>query len=118
MCVPFPKAGKEPLAVKVAIGAALMEGELSAKGAALALFRGKLTGATRLNCDICYKEYDYALDEEIELLISDGVYNDKDKETREAVIEQKGAIDLEEILRGEIASIECDYHRCDNCQKR
>ncbi|MDR2639484.1 MAG: DUF177 domain-containing protein [Helicobacteraceae bacterium] len=104
--------------MKVQIDGATLEGELSAGKSNLTRLSGRLSGKIRLNCDICLSVYERDLDENIEALISDGVYKGDGEEVSEAVIEQSGFIDLEEILRGEIASIECDYHRCDSCQKR
>ncbi|MDR1450752.1 MAG: DUF177 domain-containing protein [Helicobacteraceae bacterium] len=118
MRVPFARIGKEPVAVKAKIDETMLTGELSLKEVSLALFRGRLTGKIRLSCDICAKEYDCNFDEAIRLLISDGAYKGGGEDALEAVIEQSGYIDLEEILRGEIASSECDYHRCDSCQRR
>jgi uncharacterized metal-binding protein YceD (DUF177 family) len=117
MGIPFSRIGKEPIAFEVKINDLILKGEIAKDKNELALLIGKTSGKLRLTCDICSNEFDCDISEDVKLLISDGVYAIKGEELDEAVIEQSGAIDLEEILRGEIASIECDYHRCQICEK-
>ncbi|MDR1912667.1 MAG: hypothetical protein LBQ52_10050 [Helicobacteraceae bacterium] len=116
MRVPFSRLGFAPIAVKVAIGEALLEGELKRGSKDLAFFSGRLTGKVRLNCDLCAEEYDCNLNEEIKLALCEGVFDGESEKIEEAIIECEDVIDCKEILRGEIASIKCDYHRCERCK--
>ncbi|GHS88205.1 hypothetical protein FACS189487_05970 [Campylobacterota bacterium] len=117
MGVPFSRVGREPLAIRAESGGAILEGGLTLGDLGLVVFDGRLYGKITLACDLCAEDYETAFDEQIKLLISNGEFDAKDADIDEAVIEVDGAIDPKEILEGEIASLQCDYHRCPKCEK-
>ena len=63
-----------------------------------------------LVCDLSGEEYLDTLDNEVSFYLSNGKVS-LDNEHFEEVVEcENGSIDLEEILRGELEMIRCDYH--------
>ena len=72
--------------------------------------KGILSGTVTLICDRSGEEYEKTLDESLEFYLSDGVVH-LESENFEDIIEcEKGNIDLNEILNGELEMIRCDYH--------
>ena len=54
------------------------------------------------------------VDEELQLLLSDGIY--KGDESEYLLIEvENSLIDFNEIIESELNSIKSDYHICENC---
>ena len=73
-----------------------------------------LTGNTDVNCCRCGDEEIIAIDEKIDFLLSDGIYNDNESE--DLVIEvENHTIDFDEIIESELASLGSDYHICQTC---
>ncbi|MFA9238789.1 MAG: hypothetical protein ACEQSQ_02720 [Candidatus Paceibacteria bacterium] len=73
-----------------------------------------LKGSTDIDCCRCGITEVIEVDEELHLLLSDGVY--KKDESEYLVIEvENGLIDFNEIIESELNSIKSDYHICNNC---
>ncbi|MBU0924273.1 hypothetical protein KKG81_05260 [bacterium] len=73
-----------------------------------------LKGSTDIDCCRCGITEVIEVDEELHLLLSDGVY--KKDESEYLVIEvENGLIDFDEIIESELNSIKSDYHMCNNC---
>ena len=74
----------------------------------------KLTGNTTVTCCRCGEEETISLDEKLDFLLSDGLYNDEHNE--ELVIEvENNTIDFDDIIESEVSSIKSDYHICQTC---
>ncbi|MDR2906331.1 MAG: hypothetical protein LBU73_10315 [Helicobacteraceae bacterium] len=114
--IQFSRINREPIPVKVEADGMRLEGILTRERQNLVLFSGRLTGDMRLLCDLCAAEFVGKFDEPVRLFISDGEWAASDEEIDEAVLETRGAIDPAEILQGEIAALECDYHKCEKCK--
>ncbi|MDR0746621.1 MAG: DUF177 domain-containing protein [Helicobacteraceae bacterium] len=116
MRIAFARAGNSPIAACVRSGGISLIGSLVRKGS-LVLFSGEIEGSLRLTCDRCAEEYEHRLNEPVELLISDGIFDTQGEEEQPlAVVEMSdGMIDMEAILASEVQSIICDYHRCKKC---
>jgi hypothetical protein len=73
-----------------------------------------LKGSTEIDCCRCGITEEIEVDEELHLLLSDGIY--KNDESEFLVIEvENSLIDFDEIIQSELNSIKSDYHMCDNC---
>ena len=73
-----------------------------------------LKGSTEIDCCRCGITEEIEVDEELHLLLSDGVY--KNDESEYLVIEvENSLIDFDEIIESELNSIKSDYHICENC---
>ena len=73
-----------------------------------------LKGSTDIDCCRCGITEEIEVDEELHLLLSDGVY--KSDESEYLVIEvENSLIDFDEIIESELNSIKSDYHMCNKC---
>ena len=73
-----------------------------------------LLGNTDIDCCRCGITEIIEVDEELHLLLSDGVY--KKDESDYLVIEiEDSLINFEDIIESELNSIRSDYHICDDC---
>ncbi|QKF65982.1 hypothetical protein AVENP_0408 [Arcobacter venerupis] len=73
-----------------------------------------LKGSTEIDCCRCGKTEEIEVDEELHILLSDGIY--KNDESEFLVIEvENNLIDFDEIIQSELNSIKSDYHMCDDC---
>ena len=73
-----------------------------------------LKGSTDIDCCRCVVTEEIEVDEELHLLLSDGIY--KNDESEYLVIEvENSLIDFDEIIQSELNSIKSDYHLCDEC---
>ncbi|WP_419771373.1 MAG: hypothetical protein ACNI3C_06170 [Candidatus Marinarcus sp.] len=91
-----------------------LEGTFCKISPSLVKIEANLQGTTQIECCRCGKSEDLKLDEELDFLLSDGIFN---KESEELVIEiENGTIDFDEIIQNELASIQSEYHYCSECQ--
>ena len=65
-------------------------------------------------CNRCGKEYKVDVEYPLELILSDGRYNDKDEIDVVEFFDRK--IDFNYLIESEIASIKQDYNYCSSCQ--
>ena len=73
-----------------------------------------LLGNTDIDCCRCGISEIIEVDEELHLLLSDGVYN-KDESEYLVIEVENNLIDFDEIIESELNSIKSDYHICKNC---
>lgn len=115
MRVDFKKIGRVPKSVELTQDGVTLKGELQLGKDALTDFKGKLSDNIQVQCAKCGETFTLALDEELVLKFSDGIYRGFDEEAD--IIEfYDGSIDLGEVLRSEIESIKLDYHICPKCK--
>ena len=75
-----------------------------------------LKGNTKINCCRCGITEVIEVDEELRLLLSDGIY--KGNEEEYLVIEvEDSLIDFDEIIESELNSIKSDYYICEKCSQ-
>ena len=73
-----------------------------------------LLGNTDIDCCRCGITEVIEVDEELHLLLSDGVYN-KDESEYLVIEVENNLIDFDEIIESELNSIKSDYHICKDC---
>lgn len=56
------------------------------------------------------------MDNDLNLILSDGYYKDKPGELCDVIEFFEGEIDLDEIIQSEIESFKSDYFYCENCR--
>jgi uncharacterized metal-binding protein YceD (DUF177 family) len=109
------RIGKTPLEFRLENEGVEFIGTIVFQKGSLFYLNGHIGGSFNAPCDICAEPFDTILDEKIEILISDGVYEGMD-EALDVVEVFDSVIDMEEILHSEIELIKCDYRRCVNCE--
>ena len=115
MNIPFRRITKTPQDVELSSEGVTLKGTLAQKGRGLVILKAHLSGNLQLPCDICAEHFDMALDEEVELLLSDGVFEGSDDEYD--VVEMQDSIDMDELIHSEIELIRSDYHSCNICKE-
>ncbi len=81
----------------------------------LVKFESNLTGILETNCIRCGETTPINIDENISLLITNGIY---DKEDKLQVVEIDGDfIDFDKLIKDELISIESGYFHCDSCKQ-
>lgn len=91
-----------------------LEGTFCKISATLAKVQATLAGNTAVECCRCGKDYAIMVDEDLDFLLSDGVYDNSDSD--ELVFEvENNTVDFDEIIESELSSIKSDYHICDDC---
>ena len=109
----FDKIGSTAKPFELRFEEVLLEGTLQKSGYHQVTLDAKLEGKVSLCCDRCGEEYDYTLDTNLKLKLSDLVSEDKDD--LDIIEFLDGEIDLSYILQSEIKSIESSYHYCSQC---
>ncbi len=115
MIINFRKVTKTPLDFDIRSDNIVFKGSLKYDGENLVLLQATITGSIDLDCYLCSTEFALPLNEEIEFLISDGVYSGMNEEY-DIVESFGGNINIEELLNSEIELIKSGYHSCEDCK--
>jgi hypothetical protein len=118
MKVALRKIGKTPLDFEIKSDKITFKGYLEYDTGKLILLNAKLSGKINTDCDVCADEFELDVDEDIELYISDGIYDSKNENLMEVVESMNSMADLDEILASEVELIKSDYHSCQNCENK
>ena len=98
-----------------------LDGVLFKKDRDFAVLKAKIEGFIKLDCDICTKEFNEQINEEIELKISNQPQSSKNSNSSAPdydIIEfLDNQVDIEDILFSEINAIRYDYRKCTECQE-
>lgn len=114
MKIEFRKAPTTAKEFSTSFASVKLEGTFCKISSLLIKVDANLTGITNVNCCRCGDEETITVDEKIDFLLSDGIYNDKESE--DLVIEvENHTIDFDEIIESEIASLGSDYYICQKC---
>ena len=119
MKIEFRKVPQTPKEFQTDYNSVKIEGTFCKMSPSLVKIDGKLTGNTTVTCARCGEDDTITLNEELNFLISDGIYtSNSNDENHELVIEiEDNIIDFDEILESELSSINSDYHICANCEQ-
>ncbi len=110
------RIGKTPIEFKLEKEEIRFFGSIVFQKGSLFYVNAHIDGHFRAPCDICAEPFDTILDETIEILVSDGVYEGMD-ETLDVVEMMDSVVDIETIFHSEVELIKCDYRRCPNCDE-
>ncbi|MDD2451538.1 MAG: hypothetical protein PHU67_06455 [Sulfurovum sp.] len=113
MNIRFDKIGTTPKSFEVSLGDATLSGTLQKSGNHRVALDAKMGGKVELDCDRCGQSYDYSLEGELKLTVSDMMIEDKDD--LDIIEFLDGNIDLTYILESEINALKGAYHYCANC---
>ncbi len=109
------RIGKTPVAFQLETKEARFFGTIVFQKGSLFYVKGHIEGHFSAPCDICAEPFDTILDEEIEILVSDGVYEGMD-ERLDVVEVMDSVVDMDAIFHSEVELIKCDYRRCQHCK--
>ncbi len=115
MQIEFRKVPFTPKEFTTELDSVKLEGTFCKMSPTLAKVEATLVGSTSVDCCRCGIEYTIDLNENLEFLLSNRVYEDE-SELENLVIEiENDMIDFNEIIESEISSIRSDYHICALC---
>ena len=118
MVIEFRKVAQTSKSFEDQVDSVKIEGTFCRISPRLIEIDSRLHGKTEVDCSRCGDTFDTVANEELDFLISDGLYEDKDsdKSLDRIVIEvDDHTIDFQEIIKSELESFKLDYHVCENC---
>ena len=116
MKIAFAKISATPVPFEISRDGLKLSGNLKRKDSKFIECKGKIKGRIPYICDRCGKEFNLDVNESVNLLLSEGVFNDEGHENMD-VMEFFGAeIDVDEILRSETEAFKSDYFYCEECK--
>ncbi|MDD2790736.1 MAG: hypothetical protein PHU40_08760 [Sulfurimonas sp.] len=110
------KVTKTPLDFELEYEEVNFKGYLQYHSGNLILLKAELNGFVNTECSQCAQEIKLPVDENIELFISDGLFNGDERIELDVVESFDGYADIDEILHSELELIKSDYYSCENCQ--
>lgn len=114
MKIEFRKAPQTPKELEIEYNSVKIEGTFCKISQSLVKVDAVLLGNTDIDCCRCGITEIIEVDEELHLLLSDGVYN-KDESEYLVIEVENNLIDFDEIIESELNSIKSDYHICKDC---
>ena len=114
MKIEFRKVPQTPKELEVEYNSVKIEGTFCKISQSLVKVDAELKGSTDVDCCRCGATEMIEVDEELHLLLSDGVYN-KDESEYLVIEVENNLIDFDEIIESELNSIKSDYHICKDC---
>lgn len=106
-----PQTAKEFIAL---FNSVKIEGIFCKISPSLVKVEAVLKGNTEIDCCRCGASEIVEVNEELKLLLSDGIYNGDEEEF--LIIEvENSLIDFDEIIESELNSIKSDYYICKDC---
>ena len=116
MKIVFKKIPQSGVDFETSFETVKFNGTLEKKSRNLVQCSGKLEGTLTCQCDRCGENFSLHVDEKIDLLASDGLY-----ETSEELVEVMEffdeTVDLDTILQSEVETLKSDYHYCATCSE-
>lgn len=93
-------------------------GTFSKISSKLAKINSKLIGECDVDCCKCGTTFKIPVDDEIQFLLSDGIYSSDNTDDEEFIIieVENHVVDFDEILHSELESLKSEYHVCDKCK--
>jgi len=116
MKIVFKKVPSSGVDFKTSFEEIKFYGTLEKKSRNLVQCTGKLEGTLTCLCDRCGENLSLHVDEKIDLLASDGLYETSD-ELVEVMEFFDETVDLDTILQSEVETLKSDYHYCSTCSE-
>jgi hypothetical protein len=114
MKIEFRKVTSEPKEISFSADSVIFEGQFVKMSPTLVRITAKLHGNLLASCYKCGNDTDILIDENLDFLLSDGIYSGDNHEDSIVEIDDH-IIDLEKLVNSELISINSEYHCCKNC---
>ncbi len=115
MEISFSKIKQSPIDINYSFKETTIVGTLERIGRDCVKLNSNFKSTVEVICNRCGKEYKVDVKYPLELILSDGGYNDKDEIDVVEFFDRK--IDFGYLIESEIASITQDYNYCSSCQE-
>jgi len=116
--IEFKKVSREIKKLKVEFNSVKIEGIFYKIALSLVKIEAKLSGNIEVDCSRCAQTETLTLDEELKLLLSDGIFKGEEEEEFLVIEVENSLIDFDEIIQSELNSIKSDYHLCKKCLQK
>ncbi|XOB61792.1 hypothetical protein ACMC56_14510 [Campylobacterota bacterium DY0563] len=116
MKIEFRKVPQTPKELSAEFNSVKIEGTFCKMSPSLVKIDGKLTGETSIPCARCGQEETVTLNEDINFILSDGIYKSTSEEDDLIIEIEDSLINFDEIIESEISSIQSDYYICSECE--
>ena len=116
MKIEFKKVPQTSKLLEAELDSVKIEGTFCKMSQSLVKIEAKLIGNTDIDCCRCGSTDNIELNEELNFLLSDGIFKNDDSESLVIEIEN-GLIDFDEIIQSELEAIKSDYHICEQCSQ-
>jgi len=116
MKIEFRKVPQTPKEFSAEFNSVKIEGTFCKMSPSLVKIDGKLTGKTSITCARCGQDETVTLDEDINFILSDGIYKSSSEEDDLIIEIEDSLINFDEIIESEISSIQSDYYICSECE--
>ncbi|WP_321469892.1 hypothetical protein [Halarcobacter sp.] len=116
MKIEFRKVPQTPKEFTAEFNSVKIEGTFCKMSPSLVKIDGKLTGKTSITCARCGQDETVTLDEDINFILSDGIYKSSSEEDDLIIEIEDSLINFDEIIESEISSIQSDYYICSECE--
>jgi len=114
--IPFAKISSQNLDFKLEKDGLKFDGILKKINLKTIECLGKISGSTPHICDRCGAEIKLEIDQNVDLILSDGVYKDPQNKLIDAMEFFDAQIDLDEVFESEMQAFKSDYFYCENCK--
>lgn len=114
MKIEFRKVPFNEKSFETSFDSVKLEGTFCRISPTLAKINAVLVGEATVDCCRCGDEYKVNMNEELDFLLSDGVYSKPESDDLVFEIEN-GIIDFDALIESELSSLRSDYHICDKC---
>lgn len=116
MKIAFAKISAAPVPFEISRDGLKLSGNLKRKDSKFIECKGEIKGKIPYICDRCGKEFDLDVNESVNLLLSEGVFNDERHESLDFMEFFGTEVDPDEILRSETEAFKSDYFYCEECK--
>ena len=113
MKIAFDKIGSTAKPIELSSEGVLLEGTLKKSGYHQVTLDAHMKGCIELSCDRCGVTFNYDIDNDLQLRLSDLVSEDKDDLDIIEILD--GEIDVSYILQSEINTLKNAYNYCGKC---
>ena len=116
MKIEFKKIPQEKKEFNTSLDSVKIEGTFCRISSSLVKIEASLIGNIEIDCSRCGALDTLVVNEELKLLLSDGVFKGDEGDFLAIEIENS-LIDFDEIIQSEVNSVKSDYILCTNCKK-
>ncbi len=117
MKIEFRKVPLQPTEFELNSNSVKFSGSFSKISSKLAKIDGNLSGMYDVDCCKCGQSFQISLNENVNFVVSDGIYSSENDEDFIVVEVDNHILDFEQILQSELESLKSEYHVCDNCKE-
>lgn len=117
MKIPFSSLSLVDYPFKLNLENVVFEGFITKVNPKLAKIRASMKGFAYRVCDRCGAEKELELDEQIEVLASDGIFKDEPHTLSNVIEFFDSQIDMIELAVSEFEAVLSDYFYCENCKE-